>query len=146
LEKVQAIIAIEASKNLKNTNYQFYIQLGLVYFRNDKSSFYRRCFMETIFKYFQPRSEYLEGYKFFSEICNQLNNKFFYVEMAFALFFAYQLKMFDNVKNILNIHFLKFDFNNYDSLKYYCMYFFYQGQYFISIKVLLFLINILTSK
>jgi len=132
---VHGLIAIDAVKNLKNTNLQVYIQLGLVYFRNDKGSSFRKLFMETLFKYLQPRADYLEGYNFFSEICNGIETDLFLVEMAYALFFAYQLKRFENVKGILNHYFLRLDSNEYNYIKYYCMYFFYQGQFYLINKV-----------
>ena len=116
------------------------MQLGLMYFRNNISSSLRKLFMETVFKYLQPRADYLEGYNFFSEICNGIETDLFLVEMSYALFFAYQLKKFDNVKGILNHYFLRLDLNEYDYVKYYCMYFFYQGQYYLMNKVKIFLI------
>lgn len=135
LDLVQGLIALDAARNLKNTNYQIYMQLALMYFENNKSTIFRKILMETIFKYLQPRSEYLEGYDFFSKICRQLNTEIFFVEMAYALFFAYQLKKFEDIKNILNFYFLRFDLNDYDYIKYYCMYYFYQGQYYLLNKV-----------
>jgi len=136
---VQGLIAIDATINLKNTNYQIYMQLALIYFKNNKCTIYRKAMMETIFKYLQPRSEYLEGLNFFSTICSEMNTEKFFVEMAYALFFAYQLRKFDDVKNIINIYFLKFDLNDYDYIKYYCMYYFYQGQYYLIMKVFIFI-------
>lgn len=126
---------MDAAKNLKSSNYQMYLQLGLLYFRSNQSSPTRKLFMETVFKYLQPRGEYLEGYNFFSEICNGLFPDVFLVEMAYALFFAYQLKNFEKVKGLLDHYFLRMLFNDYDYAKYYCMYFFYQGQYYLMVKV-----------
>lgn len=137
LDLVQGLIALDASRNLKNTNYQSYMQLGLMYFGNNKSSGLRKHFMETVFKYLQPRADYLEGYNFFSEICKGMQTDVFLVEMAFALFFAYQLKKFEDLKAILNYYFLRLDLAEYDCAKYYCMYFFYQGQYYLMMKVIL---------
>ncbi len=132
---VHGLIAIDAVKNLKNTNLQVYIQLGLVYFRNDNGSSFRKLFMETLFKYLQPRADYLEGYNFFSEICNGIETDLFLIEMAYALFFSYQLKRFENVKGILKHYFLRLESNEYVYIKYYCMYFFYQGQFYLINKV-----------
>ena len=111
------------------------MRLALIYFGNNKSTQFRKLLMDTIFKYIYPRSDFLEGLNFFSEICANLNTDVFFVEMAYALFFAYQLKSFEKVKNIINFYFLRVDMMEYDYVKFYCMYFFYQGQYYLLSKV-----------
>lgn len=139
IDLVQGLIALEASKNLKNTNYKAFMELGLIYFRNyNKISPLRKLYMETVFKYLQPRSEYLEGYAFFSHICAGIETDVFLVEMAFALFFAYQLKKFEDVNGILNYYFLRLEPSDYSYAKYICMYYFYQGQYYLMMKVIKF--------
>ncbi len=135
LNLVQGIIALDSAKNLKYTNYQIYLQLCTIYFGDNKSTIYRKILMETIFKYFQPRSEYYEAHIFFSKVCSEIITEVFFIEMAFAIFFAYQLRKFEDIENITNYFFLKFDLTDYDYIKYYCMYLFYQGQYYLSNRV-----------
>lgn len=134
-ESIQYLIAMHSIHNLKNNNYQVFIRLAYLYFLHYKYTKHRAILMETIFKYLYPRSEFQEGFVFFTSICTNIKPDFFYAELAFALFFAYQLKKFDEVQNILNFYFLPLYNQEYCYYKYYCMYFFYQGQIFLSEKV-----------
>jgi hypothetical protein len=140
LKLIKFLISNYAEKNLNTFNYKNYLELALIYFNDNIQSNERKKFMETIFKFIQPTGNYLEGLEFFSEICKNLTDvTTFFDEMAYAILFAYQIKLFDPIKNILNYHFLKLDNNNnnnndnfnYNSMKYFCMYYFYQGIFFL---------------
>lgn len=159
LNYTKFIISFHSEKNLTALNYKNYIDLALLYFKDNIYSDERRNLMENIFKFLQPRGKefFSEALIFFQEMVKPLEkNNIFYVEMAFAYFFAYQLKDFEGIKGILNFHFLKIKENlyenyeniaasinlspsmpfklNYLNQKYLCMYYFYQGCYFISLK------------
>ena len=125
LKTIKFLISHFAEKSLNSLNYKTFVDLALIYFKDNIYSNERKILMETIFKYIQPRANYLEGLQFFAEICQSLTNvNTFFEEMAFAVFFAYQCGKFDTIKNILNYHFLKLETDDYISFKYFCMYFF----------------------
>lgn len=138
VEFLQPLIAIHARKTLKISNQENFMQLINFYFQTKPSKF-RYMIMEDLFKHLSARSEYNIGLKFFSDICKNLEGDSLYIEMGFALFFAYQLKKFDEVQNILILSFPRFQLIEYEYFKYYCMFLFYQGQIFLCLKVFYFI-------
>jgi hypothetical protein len=77
-----------------------------------------------------------QGYLFFSRISQNLDNTKFYNTKSFAIYFAYQLKQYDLIQNILNSFFIQLQSESYSDAYNFCMLNFYKGLIFLSFKVI----------
>jgi hypothetical protein len=84
------------------------------------------------FNFFNQFQRYQQGLILFSEISRFYDLNAFAPVKAYAVYFAYQLKSFETVKDIINTFFLEAKSENYKDSYDFCMMNFYKGQYYLS--------------
>jgi len=125
--------------NLQNEqNCELFIQLVDNYANYQTIKIYNinASIYNELFKILNKFNRNEQGYIFFSRISQNVDNTKFYTTKSFAIYFAYQLKQYDQVQNILNSFFIQLQSDTYSDAYNFCMMNFYRGLIFLSYKVI----------
>lgn len=136
---VALLILFNILKNFKgDENLEILARIILTYSTRTNISttfYYNSNILREIFNIYNRINKNLEGFENFLTIANQFDERLFHPSKAYAVYFAYQLKSYDRINQILNSYYIYTKSEGYNDSLDFCMFNFYKGLIFLSKQV-----------
>ncbi len=122
---------------LREENCELFMQLVDTYvnYQNNQNFKLISLVYKELFYFLNKFNRNEQGYLFFTRVSQNLDKNKFYNTKSFAVYFAYQIKQYDHIENILNTFFIQLQSESYGDAYDFCLLNFYKGLVFLSHKV-----------